>query len=53
MKSRRHKYKISDYTCERREHLRDKYVSTATARIRAQKNARLIFQCPPNMPTPS
>lgn len=29
-----------DYTCERRQHLHDKSVSTVTARIRARKKAR-------------
>jgi hypothetical protein len=40
MKSSRQKYRISDYTRERREHLRDKSVSTVTARIRARKKTR-------------
>jgi hypothetical protein len=30
----------SDYTRERREHLRDKSVSSVTARIRARKKSR-------------
>ena len=40
MKLSRHKYKISDYTRERRQHLHDKSVSTVTARIRARKKTR-------------
>ena len=48
MKSRRQKQKIDDYTRERREHLRDKSVSTVTAAFAPGKKLTPDFPMPAN-----